>query len=116
MNRVHINFCLWTALSAFVAGCTTIEPFDGVKRAPKDRVEVFAEGKQPTKEYSIIATFAERDGAEREEHWHQNFVKRAKALGADGLIIKPVESGGSSYGPLGGGTKAMFRGVAFVWK
>ena len=114
MNQICSICLLFIALTL---GCsTTTEPYDGVKRSPKNQVDVFIEDKLPGREYSIIATFAERDGAEREEHWHQNFIRRAKAMGADAVILKPVESGGASYGPFGGGTKSMFRAIAIVWK
>ena len=99
-----------------LVGCESVVPLDRVKRQPKEQIYVYMDGKTPGKPYKVIAAFAERDGLETEARHHNNFIKKAKKLGADGIIIKPTESGGIVYGPFGGGSQAMFRATAIVYE
>ena len=118
-NTAQITKAMQLALTLLVAlmtGCASVVPLDGEVRSPKAQIEIFLDGKVPNKPHKIIATFAKRDGPEAETHHHSNFIKQAKKLGADGIIIKAPESGGSSFGPFGGGSQAMFRAVAFVYE
>src|SRR2546425_10829527 len=112
MRRLPLSLILLLS----VAGCESVVPLDGVKRQPKAEIDVYMSGKGPTKPFKIIAAFAERDGPEREAHHQNDFIKQAKKLGADGVILKPTESGGVAYGPFGGGSQAMFRAIAIVYE
>jgi len=109
-NRLVLS---WLTLAVLV-GCSTVEPLDGLKRQPRNSVEVFLDGNLPAKQYKVIATFSERDNLGREEQQHRNFVNKAKQLGADGVILQRTEFGGTEFGPFGGSSKAVYRAVAFV--
>ena len=100
-----------------LVGCESVPvAFDGVKREAKTQIDVYMNGKKPEKPYKVIAAFAERDGPEREASRQNSFIAQAKKLGADGIIINSVDSGGVAYGPFGGGSKAMFRATAIVYE
>ena len=99
-----------------LVGCASDMAYDGVKREPKAQIDVFSEGNKPTKPYKEIASFTERGNPEDESKFNGDFARRAKKIGADGLILKPGEAGGASYGPFGGGTFYIFRGIAFVYE
>lgn len=97
-------------------GCASDSAYDGVKRQPKAQIDVFSGNNSPSKPYKEIASFTERGNPEDESKFHSDFAKRARKLGADGLILKSGQPGGASYGPFGGGTFYIFRGVAFVYE
>jgi hypothetical protein len=98
------------------AGCASDTAYDGLKRDPKAQIDVFSGESKPTKPYKEIASFTERGNPEDESKFNADFAKRAKKMGADGVILRPGQPGGTSYGPLGGGTFYIFRGVAFVYE
>lgn len=100
----------------FFAGCSTVQPLDGVKRQPKETVEVFFEAQPPTRAYKIIATFSDRSNPGKEEQENRDFVNKAKRIGADGLILQLTKPGGYDVGLAGASTKSVYGAVAFVWR
>jgi hypothetical protein len=111
MKRLLLLFFLCLVF----AGCESAVPLDGVKRSPKQQIDVYTPGQIPNRPYKVIALFAERDGPESEPHHQNSFINQSKKMGADGIILKPTESGGVAYSPFGGGSQAMFRAEAIVY-
>jgi len=56
MKKMLISLCC----SALFTGCIAVSEarYDSVRRKSKNEIEVFAEGKKPTKAYKEIATFS----------------------------------------------------------
>jgi hypothetical protein len=103
-------------LVGFLAGCSSVQPYDGVKRAPKEQIDVFSDGQQPTKPFKVIASFSEEGGDGDQANKYAKFVKQAKQLGADGIILKPAQKGGFGWGPFGGGSRSSFTASAIVYQ
>jgi NAD(P)H-dependent flavin oxidoreductase YrpB (nitropropane dioxygenase family) len=101
---------------ALFTGCIAVSEarYDSVKRKSKDQIEVFAEGKKPTKPYKEIATYSAGGKPFDVSKAHARFISKAKAIGADGIILKPTAMGGNT-GPFGV-QELSFQGVAFVYE
>ena len=112
MKRNLILLCC----AALFTGCIAVSEarYDSVKRKAKDEIEVFAEGKKPTKTYKEIATFSAGGKPFDQSKAHDSFISRAKAIGADGIILKPTSMGGNT-GPFGV-QELSFQGIAFVYE
>ena|SRR6266404_3158387 len=100
----------------FIAGCASTEALDGVKREPKRQIDIYSDGKTPTKPFKLIYMFSERDDPEKEAEHHRNFINRAKNMGADGIILRPNEPAGQSFGPFGMHQNFIFKAEAIVYE
>ena len=77
-----------------LVGCASVQSYDGVVRSPKSQIDVYEAGKEPNKPYKVIMEYSEKGDIGKEAHAHQAFLERAKALGADAIIMKPMMIGG----------------------
>jgi len=95
-------------------GCAPLQPYDGVHRPAKSEIDIYEGGHEPSKPYKVIMSFSEGGHIGDEADKHRDFVAKAKALGADGIILKPSQFR-TSYGPFGG-TDGAFSAIAIVYQ
>ena len=97
-------------------GCIAVSEarYDSVNRKSKEEIEIFVEGKKPTKPYKEIATYSAGGKPFDQSKAHARFISKAKAIGADGIILKPTSMGGNT-GPFGV-QELSFQGMAFVYE
>lgn len=101
-----------------LVGCSTHDlAYDDVKRAPTKSVEVFREGMKPSKPYKEISELTYVGFVDEEPGAKQDLIKRAKKIGANGLIFLPREDTGYQFN-LGAksGHGANFKAIAFVYE
>jgi hypothetical protein len=84
-------------LTLFVAGCASDGAANATKPQPTANVEMFRDGQKPTRPYKEIALLTDDGGIKEQGEIEAKFVKRAKTLGANALILQdPVKSGGEA--------------------
>src|SRR5262249_27476941 len=107
-----------TSLVLPLIGCSSLEPYDGVKRAPKASVDIFEAGTTPSRRYKVIQEFSAEGNRGEESKKHRDFVKQAKKLGADAVIFKPTQTTSFTFhmGMMGGPAEASYRAVAVVYQ
>ncbi len=115
MKNFHGVLFVSLALLALV-GCATQKPYDGIVRSPKSQIDIFEEGAVPGKPYTVIMEYSEKGDDGSVARVHQAFIARAKALGADAIILKPGEFGGLSATPFSVGPATVFSAVAIVYQ
>ncbi len=114
------------ASASLLVGCSTAkngesrpkkaDTFDGIVRPPKEQIDVFTNGQLPLKPYKVIKILSEKSRDGREERMADIFVEKAKALGADGVIINPSKGGGVDVGPFGANTLSSYSATVFVYE
>jgi hypothetical protein len=92
MKRTLTKFAGIACFAVALAGCGSLEPYDGIKRPPKNQIDVYEAGKTPVKPYKVIMSFSAEGGIGDEANKHRDFVEQAKKLGADAIILKPTQS------------------------
>ena len=111
------NFRALLFISLLVlVGCATQRPYDGVVRAPKTQIDVFEDGQMPNHPYTVIMEYSEKGDTGKEAQIHSEFIEKAKALGADAIIMKPEEFGGVSATMFSAGFSSLFSAVAIVYQ
>ena len=90
--------------------------FDGVVRPPKDQIDIFVGDQVPAKKYKVIKILSEKSGVGAEAKLADSFVKKAKSMGADGIIINPSKSGGFDVGPFGGKSLSSYSALVIVYE
>ena len=125
MQKLNIFSQIIAVVFVFVvAGCESggvervkkANTFDGIVRLPKEQIDVFMEGQHPSRKYKVIKLFSEKNDVGREARIADVFVKRAKSIGADGIIINPPRGGGVDVGPFGANSTVSYTGIVFVYE
>ncbi len=110
------KFSFLFVLPLLITGCIAVSEarYDAVKRKPNPQMEVFSEGKVPSKRYKEIATYSAGGKPFDQSKAHARFISKARSIGADGIILKPTSMGGNT-GPFGV-QELSFQGIAFVYE
>src|SRR6267378_3983878 len=98
-------------LLGLVFGCASTNKviLDNSQRAPTTSIEVFKDGKAPTRKYKEIAELSFLGPREDELRAQQYFVKQAQKMGGNGLLFH-IENAGQK----GGFT--VWQTTAYVFK
>ena len=73
-------------------GCgTTQVRYDSVKRKPTNRLDVFQRTQAPVRAYKVIGLLADDGRMEERSYLEGKFARKAKKMGADGLVFAPFE-------------------------
>jgi hypothetical protein len=106
-----LNNTLILTLLALVCSCASTNKvvLDNTQRAPTTSVEVFKDGKVPTRKYKEIAELSFLGPREDELRAQKYFVKEAQKMGGNGLLFHTEQAG-----QKGGFT--IFQTTAFVFK
>lgn len=110
-------FLLLVLLGALGSGCLPIREvkYDTLSRPAKTELEIYREGKEPAKSVKEIASYV-FDGIPGDEPKAENaFIKRAKLVGADGVVIRLPVRERQEIGVFGVSNKTIFKAVAFVY-
>lgn len=99
-----------------LTGCSSIETYDSVARQPTTSVDVFREGK-PERPHKEIALLADDGGIGEQTAIEKKFVKKAKNLGGNALIMHPPVPSGVEPGaaPLSWKKTYQFRAAVVVY-
>ena len=97
-------------------GCVPLKPYDGVMRPTKKEIDIYEPGRVVTRPYKVIMSFSDKGHIGEEANKHRDFIEESKKLGADAIILKETQSGGSSFGPFGGGSESAFSALAIVYQ
>ena len=100
-----------------IGGCASTErnTFDETMRAPKASVDVFYLDQAPPKKHTEIAALSFRAPRADQSKAERYFIKEAKKLGADGVIIYVPGYDYLKAGRLGFGPDFVFRASAIVY-
>lgn len=123
-------------ITLLVAGCATtpgadqppkhakrvkLVVYDSSPRSKLDHIDVFDQTQPITKPHKNIALLTCEGAAHEEPEMTEAIIYRARMLGADGVIILPINS--YQQGDLfirgsggGGGGRCVFRGEAVVYR
>jgi hypothetical protein len=84
---------LWTIALAFCFGCATNDQLiiDATKRAPTENIDLFVSGRTPNKPFQEIALLTYLGDPQDELEATRWFVKRARKLGANGVVVRGDE-------------------------
>jgi hypothetical protein len=119
MKSKHVACCVF--ISVFLYGCASTDEikFDTTKRVPTTTLDVYhfdSGTPNPTKSFKIIASLnflgERQDGAKARRY----FIRRAKKLGANGVIMESPGYGGTSGNIYGVSTKCYFKAKAIVYE
>src|SRR5437899_2123424 len=107
---------LLLAASLF-AGCAVTGPvgFEQPSRAPKSTIDVFYLDEAPSKKHTEIAALSFRGSRADQSKASRYFIKEAKRLGADGVLIFVPGYDYLKAGRLGLEPDMVFRASAFVY-
>ena len=100
---------------ALLFGCAAPRVgYDHAKGQGPPSIAVYRDGKEPTRPYRAIAEFVHRDGYGKEVNAVTEMVSRAKAIGADALILQPRQEetfvvGVEDYNFLWKGTAVVYQ-------
>lgn len=97
-------------VALLTAGCeTTGTGSGGATSAPAKPVEVFRDGQEPSRAYTVLQTLVDDGREEEAAEIEAKMVKTARRLGADALLFDPVkESGYEAPHPWAFGVKKTF--------
>ncbi|MBI2926385.1 MAG: hypothetical protein HYY24_11880 [Verrucomicrobia bacterium] len=89
-----------------LAGCETLE---SKGNSGGKQVEVFRDGKEPSRPYTVLESIAD-DGREEEEPTIEaKMIKKAQRLGADAILFEPKKESGYEATPIWwGGVKKTY--------
>jgi hypothetical protein len=95
--------------------------YDSSPRSKLDHIGVFDQTQPITKPHKNIALLTCEGAPHEEPEMTEAIIYRARMLGADAVIILPINSyqqGGAFFGGSGGGGdgRCVFRGEAVVYK
>ncbi len=116
MNKNSIALLL---VACLIAGCATTERtvLDRTSRAPKAVVDIYDINQVPPKKYREIAALSFRGPRADQSKASRYFLREAKRLGADGIIMygpgEAYTKGSGIFGPGGG---LLGFGPDFVFK
>ena len=102
---------VFTALLV-LCGCASTDKvvLDDTKRAPTTSVDVFKAGEKPRRKAKEIARLSFMGPREDELKATKHFIAQGKKLGANAIILDPVEDGGmrGGFNMYGGGFRSTF--------
>lgn len=110
------------ALICVSVGCASVDQvvLDSTKRAPTTNVDLFRAGEKPLRSFKEIAQFSFTGQRQDELKSTRYFIETAKKLGANAVMLEPVEDGGmrGSFNAYGGGFKTLFlfKATALVYQ
>ncbi len=115
---MHKNWFGLPLIALLLAGCGTTKQtvLDGTSRGPKASVDIFDINQARPKKYKEIAELSFLGSRADESKASRYFVKEAKRLGADGLIIYTAGDGYTKGGRLGFGPEFVFKASAIVYE
>jgi hypothetical protein len=79
-------------------------------------IELFKDGKEPARPYSVIRTLTDDARLEEEPAIESDMIKKARKLGGDALIFDPMTETGYDIAPFMWGAKKSFLYRAKVIK
>src|SRR6266487_1150554 len=86
-------------ISAALLGCHTPEvQYDSTKRQSTTDVELFRDGRKPAKAYKEIAMISDKAQLVDQPNIESDFIKKAKRMGGNALILYPPEKDGGKLG------------------
>lgn len=99
-------------------GCSTHElAYDNIKRKSTTSLDIYRDGIKPTKPYKEIAELTYVGFADEEPNAKTDLAKRAKKLGANGLMFLPREDTGYQFNfGAKSGKGANFKAIAIVYE
>ena len=99
------------------AGCAGPERIgiDQTRRAPRSKIDVFYLDEAPSKKHTEIAVLSFRGTRADQSKAFRYFIKEAKRLGADGVVICVSGYDYLKGGRLGLETDVDFQASAFVY-
>jgi len=89
-------------------GCAETGTYDSVKRTRTTNIDVFRDGQKPTKHYKEIALLSDDGGAGEQAAIEAKFVKKAKAMGGNAIIVYPMTKSGGEMPMFAIGWKDTF--------
>jgi hypothetical protein len=117
-----MRFVGFIAVLCFLVGCASVDQvvLDSTKRAPTTTADLYEVGKKPSCTFKEIARFSFNGQREDELKATRYFLETSKKLGANGVILLPVEDAGmrGNFSAYGGGFKTLFlfRATAVVYQ
>ena len=104
-------------VASLIASCAAPDRVgsEQTKRAPKSAIDVFYLDEKVPKKHTEIAALSFRGSRADQSKAFRYFVKEAKRLGADGLIIDAPRYNDLKAGRLGFGPDFLWRASAIVY-
>jgi len=117
MVKIKNNSFAVLLLASLLAGCAAPDRagFDHTRRAPKSKFEVFYLDEAPSKKHTEIAALSFPGTRADQSKAFRYFIKEAKRLGADGVVIFVSGYDYLKGGRLGLETDVLFRASAFTY-
>src|SRR3989442_7866033 len=119
MKTVNKNSIVLLLVSGLLAGCATTSRigYDETKRASKESVDIYNIDQKPSKQHKEIAALSFRGPRADQSKAFRYFVKEAKRLGADGIVMYgPGEDYRKETGIFRPGGGLIGFGPDFVFK
>lgn len=92
---MKITLLLTFVLALFV-GCVSPEArYDSVTRKPTKQIEVYRDGHKPIRAYREISLLTDDGGLGEQGGIEAKFIKKAKHMGADAIILQPLTKSGN---------------------
>lgn len=96
MKPTHL---VTVALALLVACASPVAQYDSAKRRPTTEINVLRDGQKPARPYKEISLLTDDGGLGEQGEIEAKFVKKAKRMGADAIILQPlIRSGGEVKG------------------
>lgn len=98
------------------AGCATDTQQGSVKGASATQLDIFRDGNKPTRPYKEIRLLTDQGKAVEQVTIENKMLKKAKALGGEGIIFSPKEETGSEMsGLFGVATTFLYKASVIVY-
>ena len=105
---------IFSSLFILLAGCATPDSSVSIGSGPK-RIELFRDGQKPNRLYKEIGLLTD-DGALGEQgDIEAKFIKKAKKMGADALILSPLVKTGGELKGFGIVDTYLYKASAIVY-
>lgn len=109
---------LFLAAILIFAGCgaPNVALFDTTHRPPTTGVEIFHEGQRPDRPYKEIGELSQEYFTGEDAVVLSNFAKKARAAGADAVLVLPGRDVGYQWNPFGrSGNRYVLRASLIIW-
>jgi hypothetical protein len=90
---------LFAVVLALLVGCANPDTSQGaVSRPPTTGIDIFRDGKRPTRSYKEIATLTDDAREVEEPTVEAKMIKKAKRMGGSAVIFEPKTESGAEMG------------------